>query len=111
MPMITVKLQTAVRRTFRVEQVAGMFDVALVPAKRRRARQGDKETGRQGDAETTPSSPCPLVPVSPRRADHSSTGRTNFGVVQHTLTAEVPGLDEQWTIGAIVGPSGSGKTT
>jgi GNAT superfamily N-acetyltransferase len=29
----------------------------------------------------------------------------------HTLTAEVPGLDEPWTIGAIVGPSGSGKTT
>src|SRR5688500_9362137 len=29
----------------------------------------------------------------------------------HTLTAEVPGLDEDWTIGAIVGPSGSGKTT
>jgi GNAT superfamily N-acetyltransferase len=29
----------------------------------------------------------------------------------HTLTAELPGLDEVWTIGAIVGPSGSGKTT
>jgi GNAT superfamily N-acetyltransferase len=29
----------------------------------------------------------------------------------HTLTAELPGLDEDWTIGAIVGPSGSGKTT
>src|SRR5262245_15318710 len=28
-----------------------------------------------------------------------------------TFTAEVPGLDEDWTIGAIVGPSGSGKTT
>lgn len=29
----------------------------------------------------------------------------------HSLTAEVPGLDQPWTIGAIVGPSGSGKTT
>src|SRR5690349_12761281 len=29
MPVITVKLQTAVRRTFRVEQIAGMFDVPL----------------------------------------------------------------------------------
>ena len=29
----------------------------------------------------------------------------------HTLAAELPGLDEDWTIGAIVGPSGSGKTT
>src|SRR5437868_12300716 len=35
MPIITVKLQTAVRRTFRVEQVAGMFDVGL-PANGRR---------------------------------------------------------------------------
>src|SRR5213083_2803567 len=31
--------------------------------------------------------------------------------MRHELTAEVPGLDEAWTIGAIVGPSGSGKTT
>jgi GNAT superfamily N-acetyltransferase len=29
----------------------------------------------------------------------------------HTLTAELPGVDEDWTIGAIVGPSGIGKTT
>ncbi len=29
----------------------------------------------------------------------------------HELVAEVPGLDEQWIMGAIVGPSGSGKTT
>jgi GNAT superfamily N-acetyltransferase len=63
MPTITVQLATAVRRTFRVEQVAGMFDVPL----------GER--------------------------------------VKHELTAEVPGLDEPWTIGAIVGPSGSGKTT
>ena len=63
MPLVTVKLETAVRRTFRVEQVAGMFD----------------------------------VPIEQR--------------LKHELTAEVPGLDEPWTIGAIVGPSGSGKTT
>src|SRR3954466_9383202 len=63
MPIITVKLATAVRRSFRVEQGAGMFD----------------------------------VPLEER--------------VRHELTAEVPGLDEEWTIGAIVGPSGSGKTT
>src|SRR5436190_18895024 len=31
--------------------------------------------------------------------------------MRHELTAEVPGLDEPWSIGAIVGPSGSGKTT
>jgi len=31
--------------------------------------------------------------------------------LHHNLTAEVPGLDEPWTIGAIVGPSGSGKTS
>lgn len=28
-----------------------------------------------------------------------------------SFTAEVPGLEEPWSIGAIVGPSGSGKTT
>src|SRR4029079_12599791 len=63
MTLITVQLATAVRRTFRVEQVAGMFD----------------------------------APIGER--------------VKHELRAEVPGLDEEWTIGAIVGPSGSGKTT
>jgi GNAT superfamily N-acetyltransferase len=30
---------------------------------------------------------------------------------RHVLAAEVPGIDEPWTIGTIVGPSGSGKTT
>src|SRR5436309_7924609 len=63
MPIIKVKLATAARRSFRVEQVAGMFD----------------------------------VPLEER--------------VRHELTAEVPGIEEKWTIGAIVGPSGSGKTT
>jgi GNAT superfamily N-acetyltransferase len=29
----------------------------------------------------------------------------------HELVAEVPGLEEPWTIGVIAGPSGSGKTT
>jgi GNAT superfamily N-acetyltransferase len=32
-------------------------------------------------------------------------------LVKHELTTELPGLDETWTIGAIVGPSGCGKTT
>jgi len=63
MPQVSVKLETTVRRTFRVEQVAGMLDVAV----------GER--------------------------------------IGHSLVAEVPGLDEAWTIGAIVGPSGSGKTT
>jgi GNAT superfamily N-acetyltransferase len=63
MPKITVNLATHVRRSFRVEQVAGMFDVPL----------GER--------------------------------------MRHELTAEVPGLEEPWTIGAIVGPSASGKTT
>jgi GNAT superfamily N-acetyltransferase len=63
MTKVTVQLETKVRRSFRVEQVAGMFD----------------------------------VPIEER--------------VRHELTAEVPGLEESWTIGAIVGPSGSGKTT
>jgi ABC-type hemin transport system ATPase subunit len=63
MPTITIQLETPLCRTFRVEQVAGMFD----------------------------------VPLEER--------------LRHSLTAELPGLAEPWTIGAIVGPSGSGKTT
>src|SRR5437764_3612475 len=63
MTTIAVQLDTPIRRSFRVEQIAGMFD----------------------------------VPIEER--------------LKHELTAEVPGLDEPWTIGAIVGPSGSGKTT
>jgi GNAT superfamily N-acetyltransferase len=63
MTIITIQLESPIRRTFRAMQVAGMFD----------------------------------VPIEQR--------------LQHTLTAEVPSLDEPWRIGAIVGPSGSGKTT
>jgi GNAT superfamily N-acetyltransferase len=63
MPIVTVQLETPIRRTFRVMQVAGMFD----------------------------------VPIEDR--------------LEHKITAEFPGLDEPWSIGAIVGPSGSGKTT
>src|SRR5262245_19719428 len=63
MPTITVELETPLVRSFRVEQVAGLFD----------------------------------LPLAER--------------LTHTLTAEVPGSHEPWTIGAIVGPSGSGKTT
>ncbi|HEY2413915.1 MAG TPA: GNAT family N-acetyltransferase [Pirellulaceae bacterium] len=63
MPTITIQLASPIRRTFRVMQVAGMFD----------------------------------VPIEHR--------------LQHNLTAEVPDLNEPWSIGAIIGPSGSGKTT
>jgi GNAT superfamily N-acetyltransferase len=63
MPHVSVQLETPIDRTFRVEQVAGMFD----------------------------------LPIEKR--------------LEHRLTAEVPGLEEEWTVGAIVGPSGSGKTT
>jgi GNAT superfamily N-acetyltransferase len=80
MPIITVKLQTAVRRTFRVEQVAGMFDV-------------------------------PLGQIEGRKSKVEGQGKASHPKLCHELVAEVPGLDEEWTIGAIVGPSGSGKTT
>ena len=66
MPIHRVHLTTPIRRSFRAEQVAGMFDLPL-----------DELAGR----------------------------------LSHTLTAELPSLDDDWTIGAIVGPSGSGKTT
>lgn len=76
MPTITVQLETPIRRTFRVEQVAGMLDVPLEER-----------------------APAPWSAARPT------------ATLRHTLTAEVPGLEERWTIGAIVGPSGSGKTT
>jgi GNAT superfamily N-acetyltransferase len=66
MPIHTIRLATPLTRSFRVEQVAGLFDL-------------------------------PLEEVEGRLA--------------HELTVELPGLEEGWTIGAIVGPSGSGKTT
>jgi len=87
--MITVKLRTAVRRTFRVEQVAGMFDVAL-PAEGRRVSGSKLQVSSSGSGDTA---------------------RGACGLLTHELTAEVPGVEEKWTIGAIVGPSGSGKTT
>jgi len=63
MPTITANVSCEVPDSFRVAQVAGMFDL-------------------------------------PR----AETCRESFSV-------ETPGLDEPWTVGAIVGPSGSGKST
>ena len=66
MPIHTIHCHTPLTGSFRVEQVAGLFDL-------------------------------PLDQIESR--------------LTHSLTVELPGLDEDWTIGAIVGPSGSGKTT
>lgn len=63
MPVVSTFVECEVRDSFRVRQVAGMFDLPL----RDKCRE--------------------------------------------TFTAEFPGLEEDWTIGAIVGPSGSGKST
>jgi len=60
---VDLTVECPVHRSFRVEQVAGLFDVPLEE-------------------------------------------RSRF-----ELSAELPALDEDWTIGAIVGPSGSGKST
>ena len=63
MPIIETTVECPTHDSFRVQQVAGLFDVPL-----------------------------------------SIKCREQFA-------AEVPALDETWTIGAIVGPSGSGKST
>jgi ribosomal protein S18 acetylase RimI-like enzyme len=63
MPTISTFVECDIHNSFRVQQIAGMFDIPL-------------------------------------------TAKT-----RESFTAELPGLDEEWTIGAIVGPSGSGKTT
>ncbi len=58
------------------------------------------------------------TPIAPTFRTHQVAGLFDLSLddlagerFAHTLTAELPGLDEDWTIGAIVGPSGSGKTT
>ena len=63
MPRFDAVVECEVFDSFRVRQVAGLFDVGLSP------------TSRQA------------------------------------FSAEVPGVDEEWSIGLIVGPSGSGKST
>jgi len=63
MPTISTTVECQVPKSFRVEQIAGMFD---------------------------------LPPLEKSR---------------ETFSVEVPSLQEDWTIGAIVGPSGSGKST
>lgn len=60
---IDVTVQCPVHNSFRVQQVAGMFDVALAEK------------------------------------------------LEQSFRVDVPGLDEDWRVGAIVGPSGSGKST
>lgn len=64
MPIVDAVVESPVVDSFRVQQVAGLFD--LPPA---------------------------------------------GGISRCQFRAEVPGVDEDWTIGAIVGPSGSGKST
>jgi GNAT superfamily N-acetyltransferase len=59
----SISLECPIHNSFRVQQVAGMFDVPLAEKARER------------------------------------------------FVAEVPGLNEPWTIGLVVGPSGSGKST
>lgn len=68
MTAVKVCVESAIQRSFRVDQVVGMLDVPLN-----------------------------------KRLIHER--------LRHERTAEVPGWDEPWSIGAIVGPSGSGKTT
>jgi len=63
MPRVDAVVTTPIHDSFRVQQVAGMFD----------------------------------LPVSERS--------------EQSFAVDLPGLDEPWTIGAIVGPSGSGKST
>ncbi len=63
MPLVSATVQCHIEPSFRVKQVAGMFDLAV-----------------------------------PETAEE-------------TFAIELPSLDEEWTIGAIVGPSGSGKST
>ncbi|MEO0531943.1 MAG: GNAT family N-acetyltransferase, partial [Planctomycetota bacterium] len=63
MPQVTVEVDCEVHDSFRVQQVAGMFDVPL---------------------------------------EERSTA---------SFDVELPGLEENWSIGLIVGPSGSGKST
>jgi GNAT superfamily N-acetyltransferase len=63
MPKVDRTVTCRVRRSFAVEQAAGMFDVEL---------------------------------------DEKSSTR---------VRGELPGLDEDWVLGAVVGPSGSGKGT
>ena len=63
MPFLETTVECPTHDSFRVQQVAGLFDVPL------EAKCGER------------------------------------------FAAEVPALDEAWTIGAIVGPSGSGKST
>jgi GNAT superfamily N-acetyltransferase len=111
MPIITVKLQSPVRRTFRVEQVAGMFDLPLTQVQSPRSKVQRRGQGTGGEEQGTGIHPhpasCAHHPL-PKGAGFQCDDQL---LVQHTLTAEVPGLEEPWRIGAIVGPSGSGKTT
>src|SRR6185436_12704020 len=78
-----------------VEQVAGMFDVPFGE---------DSGFGVQGSAGADSGATESGKPKA-------ESGGGGSGVVRHELTAEVPGVEEPWRIGAIVGPSGSGKTT
>jgi len=90
MPVIDITVDCPVFSSFRVEQVAGMFDVPLAAKATERFRVGVPED---------------LLEIE----DNSGQCETASGLTHPLSYSPHPSAD--WLIGLIVGPSGSGKST
>jgi GNAT superfamily N-acetyltransferase len=106
---IEIEVTCPVFDSFRVQQVAGMFDVPLADRAAERfkvdvpddifqesGRWGEGETGRQADGAT----------------ERSRVSAVPFGLqVSPSPDLQVSPSSSPWRLGLIVGPSGSGKST
>ncbi|MGD0384452.1 MAG: GNAT family N-acetyltransferase [Thermoguttaceae bacterium] len=102
MPVVEITVDCPVFDSFRVQQVAGMFDVPLAAKATQKFRVGvpedllNIENGKEKDG-------------GGQWAVGSGQGKTASSSIHPS--SFIPHPSEDWRIGLIVGPSGSGKST
>ncbi len=104
MPVIDITVDCPVFDSFRVEQVAGMFDVPLAAKATQRFRVG------------VPEDLLNIANCSGQWTVGSGQGTVNNGQSENASSpihpsSFIPHPPQEWRIGLIVGPSGSGKST
>jgi GNAT superfamily N-acetyltransferase len=113
MPVVEITVDCPVFDSFRVQQVAGMFDVPLSAKATQRFRVGVPEDllnidGGKGEDCSGLWAVDSGQPPKGRPADDEQGETANDSIHPSSF---IPHPSEDWRIGLIVGPSGSGKST
>jgi GNAT superfamily N-acetyltransferase len=105
MPHVKINLECPVFNSFRVQQVAGMFDVPLAE-KLREQFSIDLPAWLVAGCSSLVTGHLSLVTSHFPLGTSESNGKEQMTNDKGQMTTDIP-----WQIGMIVGPSGSGKTT